>query len=60
MSRGGFATGIELESKLPIPHEARYRQLRFQLDSGREHLPDMSSSENVHCVTVLRQSFLRA
>eukprot|EP00757_Euglenozoa_sp_SAG-D1_P018296 gene18297-biopygen5326 len=44
------ATGIELESKVPIPREARDRQLRFQLDSGREHPPHaMSSSETGHC-----------
>eukprot|EP00757_Euglenozoa_sp_SAG-D1_P003985 gene3985-biopygen12338 len=35
--------GIEL----PIPREARDRQLRFQLDSGRPP-GDMSSSENGH------------
>eukprot|EP00757_Euglenozoa_sp_SAG-D1_P012557 gene12557-biopygen297 len=53
------------ESKLPIPREAgsallkkkekgrsgkRDRQLRFQLDPGREHPPrDMISSETGHC-----------
>eukprot|EP00757_Euglenozoa_sp_SAG-D1_P026834 gene26834-biopygen17423 len=32
---------------MPIPRFARDRQLRFQLDSGREHPPrDISSSEN--------------
>eukprot|EP00757_Euglenozoa_sp_SAG-D1_P018804 gene18804-biopygen5657 len=35
MSRGGCS----LELELPIPHEARDRQLRFQLHSGREHAP---------------------
>eukprot|EP00757_Euglenozoa_sp_SAG-D1_P002227 gene2227-biopygen11363 len=31
---------------MPIPREAQDRQLRFQLDSGREHPPlDISSSE---------------
>eukprot|EP00757_Euglenozoa_sp_SAG-D1_P026411 gene26411-biopygen16348 len=35
---------------MPIPRKARDRQLRFQLDSVREHPPrDMSSSENGHC-----------
>jgi hypothetical protein len=52
---------MKLESKLPIPREvcfpdmpipreARDRQLRFQLHSGREHSPrDMSSSETGNC-----------
>eukprot|EP00757_Euglenozoa_sp_SAG-D1_P026407 gene26407-biopygen3393 len=35
---------------MPILCKARDRQLRFQLDSGREHPPcDMSSSETGHC-----------
>eukprot|EP00757_Euglenozoa_sp_SAG-D1_P009861 gene9861-biopygen2895 len=48
MSRGGCSrpesTGIEAADPalsyfpaMPIPHFARDRQLRFQLDSGREH-----------------------
>eukprot|EP00757_Euglenozoa_sp_SAG-D1_P026352 gene26352-biopygen16047 len=50
MSRGGgFATGIELESKLPIPREAQDWQLRFQLDSGREHPPRAMSSSRNRC-----------
>ena len=37
-------------SSMPIPRSARDRQLRFQLDSGREHPPRvMSSSEPGHC-----------
>eukprot|EP00757_Euglenozoa_sp_SAG-D1_P008446 gene8446-biopygen2681 len=38
MSRGGYAT--EMESKLPIPRQARERQLLLQLDSGTHQKMD--------------------
>eukprot|EP00757_Euglenozoa_sp_SAG-D1_P023868 gene23868-biopygen9686 len=43
-----FANGIK--------REARDRQLRFQLDSGREHPRDMSSSETGHCKSGIDES----
>eukprot|EP00757_Euglenozoa_sp_SAG-D1_P005447 gene5447-biopygen1696 len=38
MSRGVFASGIEMESKL-YNNTDSWDQLRFQLDSGREYPP---------------------